>query len=487
MKSRTTITLAILFILKMEGKCQNVTNRSVYGHFQDGYDLFYEVKTKGCNTCDFNYNQPYHMVFQGWTDTVTWPGTWIGSFKKSIAKSIRLINEFQDTTTYFAHFLPADEIDIPLIVQGIDSLYGPLTNSIVEERQLVSDTGLCYLNGRSVIYSDLNNHFMRYDGRVSRGDVEICDSTLSGFGVSFTIDKQVIFKESSTTSHCNTQDYLYKGSIDSIGFLKAEVYDFQIGDEFLFSHYNGTHSPNGTWNSDTDFEKWIITDRIQTGMDSILYLVTYRFLDYDYNGQLLKDTIIYSYPLPIAIDGFIELEFPDPTITTSYLPQNVNTVWIKENCGIPELSWNTNYSFLNQNYSIIEEFSYGKGIGRSGYYKSQSTQYETRSSLVYFKKGGLECGQNISLGGVNENRTRAIGIYPTIVQSTLFVSIENLNPKTTIVIFNELGQLVDQEKRIISKGDKYLEIDLSSYTQGNYFIGFEMKNGENKFFRFFKE
>ena len=128
-----------------------------------------------------------------------------------------------------------------------------------------------------------------------------------------------------------------------------------------------------------------------------------------------------------------------------------------------------------ENDYIVNE--YGKGLGQTYtyLYSGQGQTIIWRNTLFYYKKGGLECGiPDSTIVGIDDAlqvESKFI-IFPNPANRHLTISSKDGTTIEEVVIYNQTGQIVHQEKPVSNI------IDISDLQPGMYII--EVVSGQRK-------
>jgi hypothetical protein len=251
---------------------------------------------------------------------------------------------------------------------------------------------------------------------------------------------------------------LASGSVkaqDTTSFTLRQVYDFNVGDEFHIEAYNSSIS----------FIKRQVTERTFVNSDSISY--TY------------KDSIfvVKHDPMRTAFDRVKEwsegyghldsvISYPKDSIFGYYDGRRQIITYVSaanDFCEVEGIEHTEIIFPFNPEGHIKKTFYIGLGSFETIWY-GQGGGY--RYTLMYYKKGSIECGNPITLS-VQNMEYRNLKIYPNPANNTLF--IEDYLPDTEFVIYNAHGEKVES-------GRSTKTIDISLLKSGLFFIEISTKS-----------
>jgi hypothetical protein len=238
--------------------------------------------------------------------------------------------------------------------------------------------------------------------------------------------------------------------LNSQSFVDS-VYEFNVGDEFHYTHQHRTNSGTNT----TKTIKKIIGKTYTSGF------VSYQTHEY---GQILIPnsaiTTFSSLPGEVHVDGYKIYDSIPPCLQI-YCGRG-NTIYT---ASLPGLSYrNDSSSFEYVDYEI-----YGKYLGRIHYSESwidALNPVDISEILVYYKSGldGSSWGTPWNFtSSIDEMNSLEFSIYPNPTSNSIQINgIEN--SKTNYEILNSLGKLV------ISGTLESREIDCTTLPNGIYFL-----------------
>jgi len=270
--------------------------------------------------------------------------------------------------------------------------------------------------------------------------------------------------------------------------LRRDVYNFEVGDYYCVSHYWHTSS---NLNVTTQYDLFQITGKIYNSDSTVV--------NYTANTQL------YVPPLPGS---------PNSSLTNgniSFLHSNLNSdysIWDNDDpfgiilnvlllsgidpdsCVINELNYTINgcanlplnrfdfgismtdsptcFEPITSNYFVQE--GCGGPYGGWAHYGDPSADYGG-ISLVYFKKGNVECGQFPAFFvGLSESTNNQLLIYPNPINEQLLIS--NDQPIFQV----EITDLKGEKIALFSPSSSEVKIDLSHLSGGWYLLKIMTQN-----------
>ncbi len=250
----------------------------------------------------------------------------------------------------------------------------------------------------------------------------------------------------------------------------ADVFDYDIQDEFHYRSYIPNQTPNG--------RRITVLDKFYaSGGDTVFY-------------QML----IQAYSSSLTGGSPPQLNYTFTTDTIDIYYSNLDSTLYHYDPGFAHdtiTSTDTCSNLLNGYNYCIGSFEpicyrkkYGAGLGVTESYHSdlgsstgQSVMEDIR--LIYYRKGSLSCGTPDTLGLASPQYRpfESITIYPNPIQSYLHIELKHgseLNRR--LAIFDMQGQLLFEKSSVGSPA----KIDLSSLPPGNYLL--QLK-GEGQFWR----
>lgn len=253
----------------------------------------------------------------------------------------------------------------------------------------------------------------------------------------------------------------------------AMIYDHQPGDEIQYQKifYSYDTPPYDHYNR---FIKYVYVDRQDT-QDSIIYLVNRTVFDMG-ETNATTTSLYLKYPR----DGFIaELPYdkfyPDYTLNHRYLK-------LVDYCGVPLWTYSIKPEYLTYcaeencwgSFDIpgpppFEEIRYVAGLGLyidESFISYPPYAYTNTEKVVYFKKNGIACGEEVIVGISNPMQVNhLLTISPNPASDKLFLHLERVIT-AKVSIYNTSGQiLLEVNAANIENG-----IDISRLSRGLYFV-----------------
>jgi hypothetical protein len=475
MKCKLIVILLNIFISLNSLHAQMLTNRDVWGSVAVNDIAIMQPVERACNSCNIFYQKPYRLVFNGWTDTITTPGNWAGSISQYFdCHSLRVVGLSNDTIIYYSYNNQPEQVyNINLDIYGVDSIYNPISylNPILQSNTISN----CNTIGTQVVYNTDNNNntstYVRSIGAEGKGEISRCDSVAynSGFS-SYTTTNQVIHIKNGDT--CTTSSNKIIDDINTLGLTRFNVYDFNINDEYLYSHYYGSYNPStGGWLSSTDYEFVKIISK-QYISDSVKYTANIYYVDYDANEAIINDTMIYNKTITYPINGNIDITFPETYINTD----GINTIYKENTCGYNQIYWTYTEDDI---YNSDTYYKYGEGLGITEYRKNMSGFYDMHDRLIYFKKNGVECGNYFPLNYFNTPIETLIELNPTIADADINARVSsNCRGDWNIKIIDITGKVIkDLGSTTFDNYNTSISIAVSDIPAGLYILKLTNKNG----------
>ena len=253
----------------------------------------------------------------------------------------------------------------------------------------------------------------------------------------------------------------------------AEIYDFNIGDEF--------HRLTSSWLPPYGrYELIKINGKyFSQNQDTVFYNVHLTEFTYDYIpfvGVQPLDTIFIGDTMV-----FYNISAGNVLNTKSLLRDTISTLWVQSAGGL-EKSTRGDEPYLNTNDCYLPSVSptssgkstYRAGFGLFEWYFNQISVF-VQNNLVYYKKNGVEWGIPINIDSLSTISTDEIvktdfnlKVFPNPTNNLLNFELETPQKNTEIRLFSTLGQEV---KRIYFDNENYQQIDVSDWNSGVYFYG----------------
>lgn len=468
---------------------QTLTNRDVYGTFTSDDIIINQRIFSDCNLCTPRYEKPYRVLCNNW-DTTSIPEHWIGYISAVYDCSLlRVINADNDTLVYYSYNNQPDQTVNFTLDLLIDSTYSPIQN-VIPEYQNYSNISNSSCNGPSLslLYNNTNMSLNQYNytrtvGGKDLGTIVSCDSIITFPGtfqqnIQYGITNQVININNGDT--CRRTNISLIDDIKNLSIANINAYNFDVNDEFLYSHYYGSHTNNGGWSSSTDYEHIKIIGK-EFINDTVKYAANVYYVDYDQNGAIINDTFISNIVFNYPINGYVEIVFPE-----SYQNSDgINTIYKDNICGYNQLWWNY---LTNDIYPSDVYYKYGEGLGLVEYRNNTSAQYSIADRLVYFKKNGIECGEFYPLSNENIQFEEKVQLYPTYTNDVInLYLLSNISANYSLKVIDTFGRLI-KNLGIIQLGENTnnATLDVSDLPMGIYFLQLQSNSGSLITKKFYK-
>ncbi|MHC1776833.1 MAG: T9SS type A sorting domain-containing protein [Lentimicrobium sp.] len=254
----------------------------------------------------------------------------------------------------------------------------------------------------------------------------------------------------------------------------AMIYDHQPGDEIQYREWFYREGGPPYENYDR-FIKYSYLNRTDT-QDSIIYLVTRTVFEMGASNEVTTSlTLKYSREGSIAVVPYDKI-YPDYIINNRYLK-------IVDYCGLPLWTYSNKPKYLvycsEENCwgpmdvpgpPPIEETRYVAGLGlyldRSYLFGFPPSGYDYWKGIVYFKKNGQSCGQEVIVGlNTQPLPDYSVNIFPNPAGKKLFIKTESAIDGT-IRIFNLNGQLIHESLF----ENSFAEISTENLSPGIYLV-----------------
>ncbi|MGZ3904188.1 MAG: T9SS type A sorting domain-containing protein [Bacteroidia bacterium] len=236
-----------------------------------------------------------------------------------------------------------------------------------------------------------------------------------------------------------------------------EIYDFDVNDEFQFSHSN--MPPNA--------DRYIITGKHYSPDSSTVYY-TRSFDNYissvDYNGG---PHLVYAFSS--GIDS-VSYSYLDSTIKNNYPVDSCNTA---SDTSYQSASHYCNMMVYERTHCAACCFegqyyfeAYGKGLGQvTNNYSYPAYNYTNNYGLFYYKKGIISCGnKDGTTASIASSVLRpTIKVFPSPAVNTL--NISNVVSQSYVKISDALGKVVLEAKISFDTS-----LDISDLRSGIYSV-----------------
>jgi hypothetical protein len=265
-------------------------------------------------------------------------------------------------------------------------------------------------------------------------------------------------------------------------FTAADVYDFDIGDEFHrveIAYYNSGGQPD--YLVSQIYSKMLINNKsYSVNNDTIFYDVTLYKVDYDYRVDLL-DTLFWG-----DTTIFYDIS-PNHFLNTKTLNYSIEETFLVV------LNFADNYPFYRN--QLAKKISGGSGIneingcpvftspalgsGITSYYKGLGSEsvfnsfiYSSSEKLVYYKKGNIQYGTPIifdnilNTASIKEN-TFPLKVFPNPTNNRLNFQFTESIDNAEIRIYSTIGQLMLNQNITNTN----MQFNVSDWNKGVYFYG----------------
>lgn len=265
---------------------------------------------------------------------------------------------------------------------------------------------------------------------------------------------------------------------------EADIYNFQVGDQFHIKYYYWDETPHLkdvtltkytvlSREENTDTLKITYRREKQTGLDSVgfdsLLNGTYYYFYNDVSVNTItksysKNNYEYSKPYYFTIYGTNALttDHERPAYFTSYLP-----IWsAKDSCA----HWDE--FFYN------DENKYIKGLGGPFYYNTGNSynEYTESRELKFFNlQDGSTYGEPIEFVGMKEHpENQSFSIYPNPAKKSFYISLDQNTVNGNIIISDLHGQTIISKN--FSPVEPVKKFDINKLKAGIYIVSVRSKN-----------
>jgi hypothetical protein len=265
----------------------------------------------------------------------------------------------------------------------------------------------------------------------------------------------------------------------------ADVYDFNVGDEFHRVETSDGSSTNGLLCEDKDYRLMEIKSKQFSNNGDSVY--------YDVHLQHYRSDCTVDFP-PISSTTVFDTIFIGDTIIAFDISANNklntktlnrdadSTLWVqsfdgerKFITGLNTIEWNASGCYpFSVTPQTFYDFAYQKGVGLSAW-GSYSLGESLTGELVYSKIKGVEWGTPINIDDLVTTKSiqkeiSNLKVFPNPTSDILNFQFDDLQKNTEIRIYSTIGQLVEQTALPLPTTD-VIQFDVSDYQTGVYFYG----------------
>ena len=487
MKNLSLLFFALMildFPSRMDG--QDITLRDVYENFEVGQrQVIQRTLTESWQVWD---TVEVHE-FLGWIDTVSNPGQWIGEW--SITPCRYYQRHFSNGSQDMLYYKTGNAVNEIRIIQNIDSafqsiqysgLYDPWycdsLSTFNPPLNETSDPQFCdqpstFLEGHIQYSCDFGSGIVNTDDRylksqliVGMGEVMRLDSIEDDPGTIGTYYSdhwnQLVFTDSQEV--CALPGLVYREDIAEEGMSIQEIYNFAVGDEFIYNTGSGSHDGMGGWYSCDGYEYIIITDKQESVNE---YTYTYNKHRWGTCGSSSGgQSSSYDDWTMNLTSAFNKTGFMDPVMyPMTFGPMVVHYDTL---CNRPRWDWSWDYTDPWGMYSSNSE-GYGIGLGQiiSSHYEMN---YSTSRNLIDFRKNGVACGDWMTMSVEEPSLELNWSIQPTLAMDWVNIMGVQNTEQIEIRIVDALGRMVETPLNKALAGNSNVQLDFSNLKQGLYFI-----------------
>ncbi len=486
MKNLSILFLLLIFLdfpSTVDG--QGIALRDVYENFEVGQK---QVIRKTLNQSWQISDTVEVHEFLGWMDTVSTPGQWIGEWSITPCKHYQ--RHFSNGSQDMLYYKVGNAVTEVRMIQNIDSTYQGIMHSVLYDPwycdslltfnlplEETNDPNFCnrsstYLEGLIQYACDFgagvntDDRYLKSKLVVGMGEVMRLDSIEDDLGTLGTYYSehwdQLIFRDGQ--EECTLPGLEYRDDIAEEGMSFQEIYNFEVGDEFIYGVGSGSHNGMGGWYSCSGYEYIIITGKQESANQ---YTYTYNQHRWGTCGNSGSGQVSgydeWNMDLSVTHD---KVGFCDPAVyPLNFAPLVVHYDTL---CDRPRWDWSWDYTNSSGMFSSNSE-GYGIGLGKIVDHHSEMN-YSTSKNLIDFRKNGVACGDWIDMSVEEPNWESKWSIQPTIVDDRVtVVGVENIE-QLEIRLMDASGRWVEYPYHKTLQGSEDLQLAVSNLKDGLYFI-----------------
>ncbi len=469
------IIFLVIIILSTTLNAQVLTHREIYDTMEVGQKQLIEKVVTG-NLFNNSDTAEVHQ-FMGWIDTTSNIEQWIGQWAIYPCKKINRLFIQGDTihhqdVLYYVSGNPVLELReinnidsayqikryLPVFV-GEDSVEVAFSSVILPlNSNECGDTSVLVANEMDYAWSSFGVNYLYHRFGKSKavkgiGEVMYLDSVVNDQtpNWAYHLEKrnQLLFQRG--TEQCAVDDIVLKDSIEQEGLCHEAIYNFAIGDEFIYRNQSGSHNGMGGWNTSTSYEYIKITDK-QENADQYIY--TYDAHNWSNSYDYWSMDLQMIRPRTGCIDP-------------AYLGQKNLFVSYDSLCDLPVWDWNWEEQLWEVLYSKAE--GYGIGLGRTNSYSYQMN-YSQSNKLIAFRKNGIACGDWMEMSIPRDHRIEDWKVFPTLTRDQVHFVIPDNVKGVTVQISDQFGRLLESYQEGNFYGGEIKTLNFSQYPDGLYFL-----------------
>ncbi len=243
---------------------------------------------------------------------------------------------------------------------------------------------------------------------------------------------------------------------------RRQVYEFQVGDSFLYAYSSQQIIPGSYPNTaQSHYYRWeVVTDK---------------------NVSLNADTFFYTGFWSANNSIITDLD----TAAATYVTYNCDTQYYTFTDTLPGTFLRVNTTFVDcfeSGYTV----KYGEGLGEIYYYNGGNYDgtisiYQIKE-LVYFNKGGQTWGTPVYNVGITPNYTESglLKVCPNPASDIVLVELTAIGlQEISVVIIDMQGKVIlNPKKALVMPGDKLkMEIPIHDLNNGIYLVSCKTEHG----------
>ncbi len=262
----------------------------------------------------------------------------------------------------------------------------------------------------------------------------------------------------------------------------ADVYDYDIGDEFHWYNYVGYGDSNGSFRYKVYDLMTINNKFFSSNGDSVYYDVYWeRYREYK-QEEYWNNIFIHSFDTIYTKDTIVGYDIsPNHQMNMFTLHQDSDSLtWIQTEDGNKKVidygdvsTWNTNGCFEPGEIRSAGSTTFHKGIGFTYSYGGVGIPTEERTFL-YYNKNGTTWGTPLNIDSLSTVSTKLIvknglniKIFPNPTNNLLNFQFKEPIDNAEIRIYSSIGQLMTNQN--IRNTD--IQFEVSDWHSGMYFYG----------------
>jgi hypothetical protein len=469
------IAFVFTLMLSISMSAQVLTQRDIYDSMEVGQKQLIEKEISG-NLYNYSDTAEVHQ-FMGWIDTTSNIDQWIGQWAIYPCKKIHRFFIQGDTThhqdvLYYVSGNPVMELrqinningpyqikrHLPVFV-GEDSVETAFSSVIWPlNSNECGDTSVLVANEMDYSWSSFGVNYLYHRFGESEavegiGEVMYLDSVVNDQTPNWAYHQekrnQLLFQRGN--EQCVVGDIVLKDSIAQEGLCHEAIYNFAIGDEFIYRNQSGSHNGMGGWSTSTSYEYIKITDKQE---NSDQYIYTYDAHNWSNSDDYWSMDLQMTLPRTGCIDP-------------AYWGQKNLHVSYDSLCELPVWDWSWNDQLGQTLYSKAE--GYGIGLGKTFTYSYQMN-YSQSNKLIDFRKNGIACGDWMEMSIQRDQRIEDWTVFPTLTRDEVHFVIPDNAKGVTVQVSDQFGRLLESHQAGNFNGGEINTLNFSQNPDGLYFL-----------------